>query len=58
MERKEVGMGKNKRLERKYTMEQLLHPEFRLPHEGQQSGGDPVAALKRSKGVKVFKVDN
>lgn len=31
-ERVEVGEGKDKRSEAKYTLEQLLDPAFRLPH--------------------------
>lgn len=59
MERKEVGMGKHKRLEQKYTMQQLLDPDFRLSREGRPGGDDPVRALKKLEGmgVKVFKVD-
>ena len=59
MERKEVGMGKHKRLEQKYTLAQLLNPDFRLPRENGPGGDDPVGTLKslEGKGVKVFKVD-
>jgi hypothetical protein len=61
MEREEVGSGKRKRLEKKYTMKQLLDPEFTLPREGEAGQDDPVQALKQMAGmggVKVFKVDN
>jgi hypothetical protein len=59
MERKEVGMGQHKRLEQKYTMQQLLDPDFRLPREDGPGEDDPVKALKglEGMGVKGFKVD-
>jgi len=58
-EMEEVGTGKDRHMQRKYTMQQLLDPEFRLPREHGRSEEDPVAALKRMRGqgVKVFKVD-
>jgi len=57
-ERREVGTGQHKRLERKYTMERLLDPDFRLPREnGVGQDKDAIRSLKRlqGKGVKVFK---
>ena len=56
-EREEVGSGTNKRWERKYTMGQLLDPEFRLPSPRGSQQRDAIAALKalQGKGVKVFK---
>jgi len=57
------GAGKDKHLEPKYRMGQLLAPDFRLPNPEPKSqhGGDGVAALKalsgRVKGIRVHKVD-
>jgi glutathione synthase/RimK-type ligase-like ATP-grasp enzyme len=60
MEREEVGSGKRKRLEKKYTMKQLLDPDFRLPREDGPARDNPARTLKslEGKGVKVFKVED
>jgi len=55
-ETREVGSGQHKRIERKYTVQKLLDPEFRLPRESSESK-DAKAAMKAltGKGVRVFK---
>lgn len=57
----EVGDGQHKRLVHKYTMDQLLAPDFRLPSPTAESRQrDGIAALRalagrRGSGVRVFK---
>jgi len=57
-ETREVGVGQHKRTEPKYTITQLLDPEFHLPRPGSASGTvDAETAYKAmaGRGVKVFK---
>ena len=51
-EYKEVGQGKTKKMELKYTLAQLLDPKFRLPKpKRNQTGGvaDLAKAIKRGR---------
>jgi hypothetical protein len=56
-----VGSEKDKRLEPKYTMSQLLDADFRLPSPESKGQEDGLAALKAMarnvRGVKLHKVD-
>lgn len=56
-----VGPEKDRRLEPKYQMSQLLDPGFRLPNPQPDKQGDGLAALKALagsvRGVRVHKVD-
>lgn len=56
-----IGSEKDKRLEPRYTMQQLLDADFRLPLPKTQGHEDGVAALKaltrKVRGVKLHKVD-
>lgn len=57
-EREEVGPKGNKSFMPKYTLAQLLDPDFRLPTDSQQGAGGSVEALKRMPGMRAFKVNN
>jgi len=56
-----VGPKQDRRLEPKYTMSQLLDPDFRLPSPQHDKQGDGLAALKAMagnvRGVRMHKVD-
>lgn len=57
-----VGPEKDKRMEPKYSMGQLLDPDFRLPSpEPQAKGADGLGALKalagHVRGVRMHKVE-
>jgi len=56
-----IGPEKDRRLEPKYTMSQLLDPAFRLPSPQPKSQSGGLAALKALAGtvggVRVHKVD-
>lgn len=53
----ESGMGKSKRMVPKYSMEQLLDPDFHLPRppSKQQRARQGLEALKRFKNVKTIR---
>ena len=57
-EMEEVGRDDHKRLEPKYTMRQLLDPDFRLPRGDQPSDEDPLSTLKQMPGVRFHKVSD
>lgn len=57
-ETREVGVGQSKRVEPKYTIAQLLEPEFRLPRPGGPPEGidaDSAYRAMAGRGVRVFK---
>jgi hypothetical protein len=58
-EMEETGTGANKRSRPKYTLKQILEPDFRLPtdadKERQAIGALMALAGKSSSGVRVFK---
>lgn len=56
-----IGPEKDRHLEPKYTMSQLLDPDFRLPSPEPKKQEDGLAALKaltrKVRGVKLHKVE-
>lgn len=56
-EMEEIGAGKHKRMEPKYTIAQILSDKFRFPAP-ESASDNAVDALRGLPGVRVHKVEN